>query len=78
MALMGTLLDKAILAAKELPAAEQDEIAILVLAMAGEEAPVLQLADEEVLSLGSSLAQADRNEFAGDEEVAAVWRKHGL
>ncbi|MDP3547250.1 MAG: hypothetical protein Q8S29_13835 [Phreatobacter sp.] len=75
---MGTLLDKAILAARELPAAEQDEIAMLVLAIAGEDLPELILSDEQVASLEQSLSQADRGEFASEEDVAAVWRKHGL
>ncbi len=75
---MGTLLDKAIDAVKELPAAEQDEIAMLVLAIAGEETEPVLLTAAEVESLGQSLAEADRREFASDADVAAVWRKHGL
>jgi predicted transcriptional regulator len=34
-------------------------------------------ADEEA-SFEESLAQADRGEFATDEQVRAIWAKHGL
>lgn len=75
---MGTLLDRAILAVKELPPAEQDEIALLVLAITGEEGSTAVLTEAEIASLEPSLAQAERREYAGDEDVAAVWRKHRL
>ena len=44
----------------------------------GEEQPVIQLTPEEVASLAESRAQASRREFATDEQVRAVWAKHGL
>ena len=33
---------------------------------------------EEEADLDASLAEAERGEFATDEEVRAVWAKHGL
>jgi predicted transcriptional regulator len=33
---------------------------------------------EEESSLDESLAQADRGEFATDEQVRAIWAKHNL
>ncbi len=39
---------------------------------------VLQLNAEEAVSFDESLAQADRGEFATDEQVRAIWAKHGL
>jgi hypothetical protein len=39
---------------------------------------VLQLSVEEAASFDESLAQADRGEFATDEQVRALWAKHGL
>ena len=33
---------------------------------------------EEEADIDASLAEADRGEFATDEEVRAVWAKHGL
>jgi predicted transcriptional regulator len=43
-----------------------------------EDQPVLQLSAEEAASFDESLAQADRGEFATDEQVRAIWAKHGL
>jgi hypothetical protein len=43
-----------------------------------EDQPVLQLSVEEAASFDESLAQADRGEFATDEQVRAIWAKHGL
>jgi hypothetical protein len=43
-----------------------------------EDQPVLQLSAEEAASFDESLAQADRGEFATDQQVRAIWAKHGL
>jgi predicted transcriptional regulator len=43
-----------------------------------EDQSVVQLTAEETASLAESLAQADRGEFATDEQVRAIWAKHGL
>jgi predicted transcriptional regulator len=74
---MTQLLDRAIAAARRLPPEAQDDIARSVLFLAGEKAEPVVLAAEEEGSLAESLAQAERGEFASDEEVAAVWTKHG-
>lgn len=76
---MTKLLEKAVAAARELPPDMQDEIARVILLLAGDEdaAPVALTAEEEA-SLAESLAQASRGEFATDEQVRAVWAKHGL
>jgi predicted transcriptional regulator len=39
---------------------------------------VLQLSAEEEASFDESLFQAERGEFATDEQVRAIWAKHGL
>ena len=36
------------------------------------------LTPEEEADLDASLAEAERGEFATDDEVRAVWAKHGL
>ena len=56
----------------------QDELARLILQFAGEDPPVVQLTAEEESSFEESLAQAKRGEFATDEQVRAIWAKHGL
>jgi predicted transcriptional regulator len=75
---MTKLLEHAVEAVRALPPAMQDELARMLLQLAGEEQPVIQLTAEEEASLEESLAQADRGEFATDDEVRAVWAKHGL
>jgi predicted transcriptional regulator len=37
-----------------------------------------ELTPEEAADTDASLAEAERGEFATDEEVRAVWAKHGL
>ncbi len=43
-----------------------------------EDQPVLRLSAEEAASFDESLAQADRGEFATDEQVRAIWAKYDL
>jgi hypothetical protein len=75
---MTDLLEKAVRAARKLPPAAQDDIAGVVLALAEEDQEFVELTPEEEASLAESLDQAARREFASDEEVRAVWAKHGL
>ncbi|HEV2187522.1 MAG TPA: hypothetical protein VGR70_09955 [Stellaceae bacterium] len=76
---MTKLLDRAVAAARELPPEAQDDIAEIILRLAGadDEAPVA-LTLEERDAIAASKAAAARGEFATDEEVRAVWAKHGL
>lgn len=75
---MTKLLDQAFDAARNLPPAMQDDMARVVMALTGDEPPVMQLTPEEEASFGESLAQAERGEFATDEQMRAIWAKHGL
>ena len=75
---MTKLLEQAVATVRGLPAEMQDELARMLLQFAGEDQPVVQLSAEEEASFAESLAQADRGEFATDEQVRAVWSKHGL
>ena len=74
---MTKLLDKAIEAAKELPAEMQDDIARVVLTFAGNDEPVYELTpEEEEADLAKSLAEASRREFAAEEQVEPMWAKY--
>ena len=75
---MTKLLEQAIEAARQLPPEEQDDIAraIIQLAGAGDTKPVA-LTPEERAAIDKSKAAAARGEFATDEEVRAIWAKHG-
>ncbi|MDB5580464.1 MAG: hypothetical protein JWR80_5640 [Bradyrhizobium sp.] len=76
---MTKLLDQALELARSLPSNAQDDIARIVLQLAGIEAsaPVPLTADERA-AIAASKAAAARGEFATDEQVRAVWAKHGL
>jgi hypothetical protein len=75
---MTTLLEQAIESVRNLPAEQQDALARLLLQFAGVDQPALELSAEEAASFEESLAQAERGEFAADEQVRAIWAKHGL
>ncbi|MBU6456561.1 MAG: hypothetical protein KGK16_14340 [Bradyrhizobium sp.] len=76
---MTRLLDQALEAARSLPSDAQDDIARVVLQLAGSDtiAPILLSADERE-AIEKSKAAAARGEFATEEQVQAVWAKYGL
>jgi predicted transcriptional regulator len=76
---MTKLLDQALEAARNLPPEAQDDIAHVVLRLAGaDDEPPVTLTPEEQAAIAASKAAAARGEFATDEQVRAVWAKHGL
>ncbi|MBR1122638.1 hypothetical protein JQ628_14015 [Bradyrhizobium lablabi] len=76
---MTKLLDQAVEIARNLPADAQDDIARVVLQLAGvDDAPVVTLSDDERAAIAASREAAARGEFATDEQVRATWAKHGL
>jgi predicted transcriptional regulator len=77
MAGMTKLLENAIARIRELPAEDQDAVAVAMLSMA-EETPVAALDDETRAAIREGLEQARRGEFVPDGEIEALWRRHGL
>ena len=77
---MTRLLDQALEAARNLPPAAQDDIARVVLRLAGNDdaEPPVALSSDERAAVAASKAAAARGEFATDEQARAVWAKHGL
>jgi hypothetical protein len=75
---MTKLLEQAVEAVRGLDPEIQDDLARMLLQLAGEDQPVFQLSAEEDSSFDESLAQADRGEFATDEQVRAISTKHKL
>jgi predicted transcriptional regulator len=76
---MTELLDKAVKVASLLSPDEQDEIARIVMQLAGQESAVaIPLSEDERDAIARSKAAAARGEFATEAEVKAVWSKHGL
>jgi hypothetical protein len=77
---MTKLLDQALKAARSLPPDAQDDIARVVLRLAGtdDETSAVPLTSEECAAIAGSKAAAARGEFAPDEQIRAVWAKHSL
>ena len=75
---MTKLLERAVAAARNLPAPAQDDIARVVLQLAGADEPPVTLTPDEQAAIATSKAAAARGEFATPEQVRAVWSKHGL
>ena len=78
MRLMTKLLEQAIAKVRELPEEDQDALAIALLSMAAEEAGDVPLDEETRAAILEGLAQAERGEFVPDEEIEALWKRHGV
>lgn len=76
--LMTQLLDQAFQTHRSLPPETQDALAQILLQLAGDDRSFVQLSAEEEAPFDLSFAQAERGEFATDEQVKAIWKKHGL
>jgi predicted transcriptional regulator len=75
---MTKLLEEAVETVRTLPPEVQDDLARILLQLAGKDPPVVQLSAEDEASFAESLAQADHGEFATDEQVRAIWAKYDL
>ena len=75
---MTRLLEQAVEAVSALPDDAQDDLARILLQLAGIDQPAYELSPEEAAEIDASLTEAERGDFASDEEVRAVWAKHGL
>jgi predicted transcriptional regulator len=58
--------------------AEKQEVAADFLRMLDSQTEFYEPTEEEMAAIEEGLAQAERGEFASDEEVAALWRKFGV
>jgi hypothetical protein len=77
--MMTKLLEQALEAARSLPPNAQDDIARIILRLAEiDNEPPVTLSPEERTAIATSQEAATRGEFATDEQVRAVWSKHGL
>jgi hypothetical protein len=76
---MTKLLDKALEAVRLLPPDDQDEVARVIMQLSSPDLPASAiLSPEEREAIARSKGAAARGEFATDEQVHAVWAKHGL
>jgi hypothetical protein len=72
---MTKLLEQGIEAVRALSADRQDLAGELLLGLAGRE--TYALTPEQLEDVKVALAEADRGEFASDEEMVATWKKFG-
>jgi hypothetical protein len=72
---MTKLLERAVDSVRALPPEVQDELARLLLQVAGEEQPVILLTPEERADLAEADAEIARGEFATDEQMRAILAK---
>jgi hypothetical protein len=75
---MTKLLEQAIAKARELSEEEQDALALTILALAEQDTSATPLDNETYAAILEGLAQAQRGEFVPDEEIQALWKRHGL
>jgi hypothetical protein len=74
---MTDLMEQAISRIRDLPSEMQDEFAELLLRLAEErDETVYRLTPEELADLDVSISQADRREFATEDEVKRVFAKY--
>lgn len=74
---MTKLLDKALEPVRGLRPETQDEIARVVLQLAGDDGEPVALSSEERVVVTVSKAAAARGEFATEDQVRAIWAKYG-
>ena len=74
---MTELLERAFERVRAFPPETRDEYARVSMSLANDEAEPVPLSHEKT-AIAVSKAATERGEFAPDEEVRAVWAKHGL
>jgi predicted transcriptional regulator len=75
---MTKLLEGAIKKVRELPEADQDEAAELLLSIASRRSEPIRLDDEARAAVREGREQARRGEFVSEEEMEAFFERHGV
>jgi hypothetical protein len=75
---MTKLLESGIDAVRDLPDDQQNRAGELLLSLAEQTKQRIRLTPEQAEDVRAAIAEADRGEFASDEEMAALWKKCGL
>ena len=75
---MTKLLEQAIAKVRELPEADQDEAAELLLSVVSKFREPVRLDDETRAAIREGSEQARRGEFVSDEEMAEFFKRHGV
>jgi predicted transcriptional regulator len=75
---MTKMLEEAIKKVRELPEADQDEAAEMLLSVAAKTAAPVQLDDETRSAVREGREQASRGEFVSDQDMSAFFHRHGV
>ena len=75
---MTRLFEEAIKKVRELPEADQDEAADILLSIAAKRLGTVPLDDNTRAAIREGIAQARHGEFVSDEDMAAFFKRHGL
>ena len=76
--LVSKLLEDAIKKVRELPEADQDEAAEMLLSVASRRGHAIRLDEETRAAVQEGRDQARRGEFASDDDMAAFFRRNGV
>jgi hypothetical protein len=74
---MTKMLERGIEAVRSLSADCQDMAGEILLGLAGKAPYEYELTPDQLDDVKTAIGQADRGEFATDQEMAAVWKKFG-
>jgi hypothetical protein len=75
---MTKLLDQAIARARELPEADQDEAAEVLLSLVSKFREPVRLDEETRAAIREGSDQASRGEFVSDTDMAEFFKRHGV
>ena len=75
---MTKLLEQAIAKAQSLPPEDQDALALAMLSLTEGDASAYPVDPATRAAILEGLAEADRQDYASDEEVAAADKRHGI
>jgi ABC-type nitrate/sulfonate/bicarbonate transport system substrate-binding protein len=75
---MTKMLEEAIKKVRELPEADQDEAAEILMAVASRKGKPVELDDEARAAVREGREQGRRGEFVSDKRLAAFFKRHGV
>ena len=75
---MTKMLEEAIKKVRELPAADQDEAAAILMSVASKNDELVELDEETRAAIRVGREQARRGGFVNDKDMAAFFRQHGV
>ena len=75
---MSKLLEDAIRKVRELPEADQDEVAEMLLPIAAKRQRAIELDEDTRAAIQNGRAQARRGEFVSDEDMRGFFERHGV